>query len=742
MVNKKGILAVVFSLSLLLSGIPVSAGEEKGAIEEAAEITIYHTNDTHGYLEGDGKSVIGLPIVAGLKKADENAILVDAGDATQGLPLASLTKGNDVMRLMNLAGYDLMIPGNHEFDFGADTFLQNVSLAQFPVLAANIYRNGNLLLKGMQENTNGCHIIIERKGKKIGFFGLTTTETASAANPEGIKGIEFADEIETAKTEITHLEEEGADVVIAVTHMGDETGQAPCTSEDLANSMTGDYQGKLDAIIDGHSHTVENKEVNDVRIVQTGSGLVSVGKMTVTIEEGTEPEVTEQLLGISDLSDVQGDQKVQEELDRITEEQSNILKQKIGEAPTSLWAGDIGNIRLARLVETNYGDLAADAFAYAAKQMVQQSGTEEEKQMPITAVENGGGIREKVANGMITKENLVSAFPFSNTIYMKKVTPKILYEMMEQSGSTLDGQNPATGMLLQKSVSGGFLQISGFCTVFNPDAEPGNRVVSITLDGMTDPLDRNDDTTQILLASNNYIMSGGNDYTMLSDLPKYAEAGGELETIESFIEQSLENGVLNGYQGTKRRISYSGSQYQPKDYTASIKIVDKGGNLYRNQKITFRIDGGEGKEGMTDEKGILHITVSDGGHGIRVSDYQAEVYVDNYAGIGLIEDEMRSIPELTAPEAGQEIPTTGQEETEDSKEPVDTDQPVGENSSTNLEETAVTAVSKNNVPKDNGSVSQEQKAPSTGDTASVEKLVVMLILSGTVIVMSFRGKCR
>ena len=71
-------------------------------------------------------------------------------------------------------------------------------------------------------------------------------------------------------------------------------------------------------------------------------------------------------------------------------------------------------------------------------------------------MENGGGIREMISNGDITKGDLVSTFPFSNTIYMKKITPKILYEVMEQSSSSLDGQDPETGMLLQQSVSGGF----------------------------------------------------------------------------------------------------------------------------------------------------------------------------------------------------------------------------------------------------------------------------------------------
>lgn len=782
--NRKCILAAVLALGLTFQAVPVSAEETVETIdetvqaaeettqsteetaqqeedtaqteEETTEITIYHTNDTHGYLQGDGESVIGLPLVAGLKNADENAILVDAGDATQGLPLASLTQGNDVIQLMNLAGYDVMAAGNHEFDFGTDAFLKNVSLAKFPVLAANIYKDNQLLLAGQQDDTDGCHVIIERQGKKIGFFGLTTTETASATNPEGIQGVTFADEIETAKTEIAHLEEAGADVVIAVAHMGDETGGADCTSEDLANGMTGEYQGKLDAIIDGHSHTVENEEVNDVQIVQTGTGLSAVGKLTVSVSENSDPVVTEELLGIEDFAEVTPDAEVAAELEKITSEQNDSLQEVIGSTPTTLWAGWIGNVPPTRFVETNYGDLAADAIAGAAKAMVQQNGTEEEKQMPVVGVENGGGIREMIPNGDITKGDLVSTFPFSNTIYMKKITPKILYEVMEQSGSSLDGQDPETGMLLQQSVSGGFLQISGFQVVFNPDAGQGSRVVSITLDGQSTPLDRTDDTTQIIMAGNNYIMSGGNDYTMLADLPKYAEAGGELETIEAYAENSLNNGTLSGYQGTKGRIAYTGSVYQPKDYTASVKIVNEDGSVFANQEISYRVDGGEGQMGRTDENGILHITVTDGGHGIRVSDSQDEVYVDNYAGLGIVEDALRTMPQLTAPEAGSEIPVNSTEEPKDPEDPEDPskdeettdpgkDTGTGSGGSENDKKdpgaSGGTTNTGNTTKTDNGADGQK-KAVKTGDEAPVEAAGTAAIVSLAVIAAVLGTKVR
>lgn len=635
----------------------VWAGEEPSAVQEevtgesaapagepeeqaSGQIVIYHTNDSHGYLAGDGESVVGIDQVAGLKEATPGSILIDAGDATQGLPLASLTQGADVIELMNLAGYDLMTAGNHEFDFGADQFLANAALADFPILAANVYRNGSPLLEGVQEGNSGCHALIESNGIQIGFFGLTTVQTASATNPEGIQGLEFRDEAETARKEIDELEEAGADVIIAVCHLGD--GDAPCTSADLAESLTGDYQDKVDVIIDGHSHTVENTEVNGITIVQTGCNMAAVGRLTLEYE-GEVTGVTEELLTPADLTEVTADPEVAAKLAEIQASQEEQLQEVIGEIDTSLWAGWIGNIGLARLEETNYGNLAADALKAAAEAFQDNAGGN----LPVIAAENGGGVREPVANGTVTRGDLLSTFPFSNTLYMKIVTPEILYQVMEVSASCLDGQDPETGMLLQQTISGGFLQIAGFRVVYDPDAETGNRVVSITLDGQETPLDPGDGTTQILMVSNNYIMSGGSDYTMLGELPKYGEAGGELEAIESYLKSCLEDGAMETYRGTQGRILMRGNGYEGGDYTGAIRILDEGGNPLAGQALSYRIDGGERVNGVTDEEGFLRIQLREGAHGIRLADSQQEIYVSNYSGLGLAEDGLRAWPELT-----------------------------------------------------------------------------------------------
>src|SRR5699024_2426851 len=135
-------------------------------------------------------------------------------------------------------------------------------------------------------------------------------------------------------------------------------------------------------------------------------------------------------------------------------------------------------------VETNYGNLAADAFVASGTAMMEKLGDS----YPVIGVENGGGIRTAVYNGSITRGDLINTFPFANTLYMKLVTPQQLYVVMENSGSMIVSQEPETGMLTQQQISGSFLQISGFTVVYNTANDGESKVISITLDGQDTPL--------------------------------------------------------------------------------------------------------------------------------------------------------------------------------------------------------------------------------------------------------------
>lgn len=164
------------------------------------------------------------------------------------------------------------------------------------------------------------------------------------------------------------------------------------------------------------------------------------------------------------------------------------------------------------------------------------------------------------------------------------------------------------------------------------------------------------------MVSNNYIMSGGSDYTMLGELPKYGEAGGELETVQAYLETCIETGTLLKYAGLQDRILMRSSGYEPKDYTASILITDESGSALADRELSYRVDGGERHNGTTDKDGMLQITLSDGAHGVRLADTQQEIYIDNYSGFGIVTDQYRPQAALTFLADGSCDPVPGETE--------------------------------------------------------------------------------
>ncbi|MGL5086631.1 MAG: metallophosphoesterase, partial [Clostridium sp.] len=183
-----------------------SAEIEKTSID----LTILHTNDTHGRVKADS-SVIGIDTIAAIKKSTPNSLLVDAGDTLHGLPFATMNKGADIVELMKMSGYDLMAPGNHDFNYGYERLVELRNLANsgtngFDIISANVNKGDSTLL-----NANSVKVI---DGVKVGFFGVTTPETEYKTNPNNVKGIDFKDPIETAVKQVQSLKAQGADISI------------------------------------------------------------------------------------------------------------------------------------------------------------------------------------------------------------------------------------------------------------------------------------------------------------------------------------------------------------------------------------------------------------------------------------------------------------------------------------------------------------------------------------------------
>ena len=624
----------------------------------ADQVVIYHTNDVHGHLQGDGSSAVGIDYVAALHASAPNSLLVDAGDATQGMPVVSLSKGASAIELMNAAGYDAMCLGNHEFDFGQEVLLTNAEAAEFPMLSANVVRkdSGDALLAGVGACGDGATAVLECTGRHIGVFGITTASTSHSTSPANVEGLQFEDEVEAAQRCIADLAAQGVDAIVALCHLGD--GPVSCRAVDLAAELEPEEAAMLCAIVDGHSHTVENIEANGVLVAQTGCNLANVGKLTLAFDDDGSVSAIEELLDPETVAQATDPApEVAEVLAEVSAEQEALMAQMLFDTPTTLWAGWLSESAISaptRAVETNLGDVVCDAFRAAAGAYLEGEGLES---MPVVAVENGGGIREAFARGMVSMGNLVATFPFSNTVVLKKVTPRVLRDLFEGSFSSMAGQDEQTGMLLQEAVSGGFLQMAGCDVVCDPNAEAGARVQAITLEGAAEPLDLGDDETPLLLVSNSYVMAGGDSYAAVAGIDPMADLGGELEILQNYLvelagdDNDAESPSLPLYAGTLERLQLRGG-YEPAGWVAVARLVDGSGAALPGYAATLEVDASERFDVQSDENGLVYLDVSDGSHAVCLVAADGgdvvgpEHYVNNYLGYGLVEDELRSYPEI------------------------------------------------------------------------------------------------
>jgi len=470
------------------------------------EIVIYHTNDMHGRVVGDDEYIIGIDRIAAIHMNTPNSILVDAGDTFHGLPIATINGGADIVGLMNFAGYDAMVIGNHEFNYGWKRLINLQDIASFPFFASNVTMNGHQYLDHTE--------IIEIDGVKIGLFGIITESTAHSAMPDFVREVDFADPVETAQAKVEFLRGQKVHVIVALCHLGD-TPNSGTLSTELASKVP-----EIDVIIDGHSHTElpEGKTENGVLIAQTGDHGNNLGKVTISIEKGEITSKTASLITAEQALEVTPDETVAAVLSSMMASIDTILSEPIGESALHMSSERSPGVRTQ---EMPLGNLVADAYRFA-------SGSE-------IAIANGGDIRADIPSGVVTRGDVISVLPFGNTLMVKEITPAVLYEVLENgvSGIVVDSE---LNIDYELSSQGRFPQVSGFRFVYDPAAPVGNRIISVTLDDGRE-LSPDDSSTVITLTSSNYLMTGGDEYIMLENLPVFRELGSADEALAEFIRK-------------------------------------------------------------------------------------------------------------------------------------------------------------------------------------------------------------
>ena len=512
---------------------------------DSIEAVIIHTNDVHGRILEE-KGVIGDAKAAAVIEEErskvENTIVVDAGDAFQGLPISNSTKGEDRANIMNQVGYDAMAVGNHEFDFGMDQAIKYKETLNFPLLSANTYVNGARVFE--------ASTIVDKTPTVVGdefvVIGVTTPETAIKTHPKNIEGVTFADPITEVNKVIDEVEARALadnrvyNNYIILAHLGvDATTPVEWRGSTLAEALSQNSKlaGKRVIVIDGHSHTVQSATYGDnVTYNQTGSYLNNIGKVTLK---------SEQLLGeaslisAADTASVTPDALITELVNEIKVKYEAENAQVVIENNLVELNGERSNVRVR---ETNLGNAVTDAiYAYG------QTGFSNKTSLAVT---NGGGLRATIAKDQpVTKGDIIAVLPFGNIISQITVTGQQIQDMFTKSLSSALQTDKETGKFLLDEngaplfeASGGFLQISGATVFYDPTLPVKERVLLIgILNPETGEYDDLDLEKTYYLATNDFLAAGGDGYTMLGG------AREEGPSMDSVFADYLKTADLSAY---------------------------------------------------------------------------------------------------------------------------------------------------------------------------------------------------
>ena len=432
----KKILGLILALAMLLGC--TAFAEETAAPALTKDVVILFTSDVHCGID-QGWGYAGVAALRDALAVDNHVILVDNGDAIQGEPVGTMTTGEALIDLMNAVGYDIATPGNHEFDYGMERFLELAQKANFPYISANFNKAGELVFQP--------YVIKEFDGVKIAFVGISTPKTLTSSTPAYFKDEEgnfiygfFQDETgemlyNAVQTAVDAAIAEGAAYVVAMGHTGNEAECQPWTYADVIGNTTG-----IDAYLDGHSHDkdqviMKNKDGEDVLRSACGTKLEGIGYLTISAEDGS------MTCGIHEWNyDFDAPELIKNDITTAVENATAALNEKLAQVVATTTVDLVikdpaTDVRIVRSAETNLGDLCADAYR-------DQSGAD-------VAIVNGGGVRVNIAAGDITLNDILKVHPFGNSMCVIEITGQKILDALEYACKDVPSE------------FGGFLQVSG-----------------------------------------------------------------------------------------------------------------------------------------------------------------------------------------------------------------------------------------------------------------------------------------
>ena len=430
----KRILVLLLALCMLLGCTAMA--EETAALKQ--DVVVLFTSDVHCGID-QGFGYVGVAAIRdALKASGKHVLLVDNGDSIQGEPIGTMTTGEANIQLMNAVGYDIAIPGNHEFDYGMERFLELTKLAEFPYISANFNKSGELVF--------APYVIKEFDGVKIAFVGMTTPKTITSSTPKyfqneagefiyGFMQDETGEKLYAAvQSAVDAACAEGAAYVVALGHLGNEATCQPWTYADVIANTTG-----IDAFLDGHSHDTDQVEMTNkdgAEVLRSGCGtklqgvgylcISASGELSVGLYSWPNEVSAPELLGIEN------------EVSAAVAAATDTLNAKLNEVVATsevdltiydpvVTKDDGSKIRIIRSAETNLGNLCSDAYR-------DQSGAD-------VAFVNGGGIRVSIDAGEITLNDILKVHPFGNAMCVVEATGQQILDALEFGARAVPNEN-------------------------------------------------------------------------------------------------------------------------------------------------------------------------------------------------------------------------------------------------------------------------------------------------------------
>ncbi|OAN52213.1 bifunctional metallophosphatase/5'-nucleotidase [Paramagnetospirillum marisnigri] len=453
-----------------------------GAAAEQLRLTFLHVNDIYEYRPVDGQGGLAeLQTRIDQERAKSPlAAFTFGGDLISPSLASNLTKGAHMIEFFNALAPVAAVPGNHEFDAGPANFAERIAQSSFPWVGTNVLGSDGKPFGGMAES-----LIREINGVKVGFLGVLTARTRDLAQAEGVT---FTDEMAAAQAMAHQLRAQGAEVVVALTHLDLDEDRK------LALRTKG-----VDLVLGGHDHDPISVKEDGALVLKAGNNAHWLGVVDLVVDRpdpgatGPTKVVTEgwRFVRVAGAAPAPA-------LLPLVARYDTLLAQALDQPLTRLDTAMDSRGTVVRSDESAVGNLFADALREHFKAEL--------------ALINGGGLRGNrnyAAGTTLTRRDILTEMPFGNAVMAVDITGKQLLAVLEYSLSGVEAK------------AGRFPQVSGMAITYDGAKPPGSRVISVRVGAK--PLEP---SRVYRLATSDYLGRGGDGYKSLTEAKVVVDASG------------------------------------------------------------------------------------------------------------------------------------------------------------------------------------------------------------------------